>query len=133
MSSENLGDTIPTRPEPQVTSETQPVAAAGTPKQEFRKRTVILLGVVLMVVFIAVGSWLGYQAGVNSRIQNQQSQVALEAATQFQLGLQDQAAGKLVSAQNRFEYVVSLDPNFPGITEKLTEVKVAIDATNAPT
>ncbi len=86
-----------------------------------------------MLAFIAGGTWLGYQAGVASRIKNQQSQVALEAATQFQLALQDQAAGRLETARTRFEYVVSLDPNFPGINQKLTEVMVSIDQTNAPT
>jgi tetratricopeptide (TPR) repeat protein len=130
MSSEIPGDTLPTHPKTTDLSSTQP---AAVPQQEFRKRTVILLGILLILVFAGVGSWLGYQSGVAKRLQNEQSQVALEAATQFQLGLQDQAAGRLESAQTRFEYVISLDPNFPGITEKLTEVMVAIQATNAPT
>ncbi len=130
MSIENPGETVPTRPNASIPSETQ---TAEAPQRKFRKRTIILLGVLLIVLFIALGSWLGYQAGVAIRIDNQKSLVALEAATQFQLALQDQSAGRLESAQKRFEYVISLDPNFPGINEKLTEVMVAILATNAPT
>ncbi len=130
MSSEIPGDTIPTHPNTTESSSTQP---AAEPRQELRKRTVILPGILLILICIAIGSWLGYQAGVASRLKNEQGQVALEAATQFQIGLQEQAAGRLVSAQRHFEYVVSLDPNFPGISEKLTQVMVAIQETNAPT
>ncbi len=133
MSSEIPGDTVPTqinRSDNTDPSNTQPAAA---PQREFRKRTVILLGILLILICAAIGSWQGYNAGVASRIKNQQSQVALEAATQFQIGLQEQQAGRLESAQRHFEYVVSLDPNFPGVADKLTEVMVAIEATLAPT
>ncbi len=130
MSSEIPGDTVPTQINTPDKSQALPAEA---PPREFRKLWVILLGILLILVCVGIGSWQGYQAGVASRIKNEQSQVALEAATQFQIGLQEQQAGRLESAQRHFEYVISLDPNFPGVSDKLTEVMVAIQATLAPT
>lgn len=55
------------------------------------------------------------------------------AATQYQLGLEEMNAGRLQVARKRFEYVIQLDPNFPGVAEKLTETMMKIAQTTAPT
>jgi tetratricopeptide (TPR) repeat protein len=132
-SSGNLSeDTLPTHPGPSTSDTTQPVPAI-LPEKKIRRRTVVWLGILFVLILGAVGGWLGYQSGINSRLQNQVGQVAVEAATQFQLGLQDQAKGNLAIAQQRFEYVISLDPNFPGAQEKLAEVMLARQISLIPT
>jgi tetratricopeptide (TPR) repeat protein len=39
--------------------------------------------------------------------------------TQFELGVADMDAGRYEMARKRFEYVIEINPNFPGIEEKL--------------
>ncbi len=86
-----------------------------------------------MLVFVAIGGLLGYRAGIQQRLDKEASQVALVATEQFQLGLQDQKDGKLDQARQRFEYVVQINPGFPGIADKLAEVMVAINLAETPT
>jgi len=125
-------DTVPIHPGSSQADITQAMPAVA-PEKKIRRRTVVWLGILFMLILGGVGSWLGYQSGINSRLQNQVGQVALEAATQFQLGLQDQADGNLGIAQQRFEYVIQLDPNFPGVQQKLGEVMLARQVSLIPT
>ncbi|MRR32184.1 hypothetical protein EG834_18080 [bacterium] len=71
---------------------------------------------------------------MNDRTQQMNSQKNLITTEQFALGIQDMEAGRLESAQQRFEYVIKVDPQFPGAPEKLTEVmiKAANRATPTP-
>ena len=94
---------------------------------------VILIGIFAVLVITALGGFLGYQSGVQSRIQANESQIALVTATQYQLGLQDMADGRYEMARKRFEYVIQLDPSFPGAADKLTEVMLKIAIESAPT
>jgi tetratricopeptide (TPR) repeat protein len=96
-----------------------------------------LLGIFVLLL-IALGSVrLGYQSAIQKRLGFQSTQVAAEAQAQFDLGVQDQQAGHYDLARQRFEYVMQIDPNFPGVTEKLAEAMVAMistaTATIAPT
>jgi tetratricopeptide (TPR) repeat protein len=111
---------------------TQPTPAVA-PEKKIRRRSVIWLGILFIFIVGGIGSWLGYQSALTSRLQNQVGQTAVDAATQFQLGLQDQANGNLAIAQQRFEYVIGLDPNFPGAQQKLTEVMLARQISLIPT
>jgi len=93
----------------------------------------VLAGLTIFFILIAIGAFIGYQTGINARLKNQSEQVAMIAATQFQLGLEEMNAGRLEVARKRFEYVVQLDPKFPGAAEKLTETMMKIAQTTAPT
>lgn len=106
--------------------------ASEEPPKSWRGR-IILAGLFVILLLGALGAYLGYQSGLQSRIEHQASQVAAAAATQFQLGLDDMENGRYVMARGRFEYVISLDPNFPGVKEKLTEVMIALIPTTVPT
>jgi len=88
---------------------------------------------VLIVLAGGLGSYLGYQSGIQSRVAKQSSQVVMAAVEQFQLGLDDMNNKRYEMARDRFEYVIKLAPNFPGIKEKLTEVLVALLPTAIPT
>ena len=79
-----------------------------------------------MLVMILAGSGVGYASAMRARAIEQDNQRLILATTQFELGLVDQAQGKLEIAQDRFEYVLSIYPEFPGINEKLIEVGLMI-------
>jgi tetratricopeptide (TPR) repeat protein len=123
-------------------SPTQPVSVQppeATPAVQKRQKGSRLwiwwafLGVFVLLL-IALGSvYLGYQSAIQQRLGYQSTQVAAEAQAQFDLAVQDQQAGHYDLARQRYEYVMQIDPNFPGITEKLAEVIVAMISTATPT
>ena len=92
-----------------------------------------LLGFLLIVIFGAGGSYLGYLSAVKLRQTAQAEQVVTQATELFMLGLQSQQKGEFTLARRYFESVIALDPKFPGATDKLTEVLVAMMATETPT
>ena len=125
-------DTNPMHTGPAPAGNTQSMQVV-TPAKKIRKRSVVLLGIAIILILGGIGSWFGYQSGINSRMQNEIGQNALDAATQFQIGLDDQASGRLDIAQQRFEYVIGRDQKFPGAQQKLAEVLMAIQISRIPT
>lgn len=113
-----------------------PEPAPAQPKEQKGSRAWIwwsLLGIFVLLL-IALGSvYLGYQSAIQKRLGFQSTQVAAQAQAQFDLAVQDQLEGRYDLARQRFEYVMQIDPNFPGITEKLAEVIVAMISTATPT
>jgi tetratricopeptide (TPR) repeat protein len=92
----------------------------------------VLLGLFLLVLGAAAGGYYGYQEGIQIRLSRQATNIAVAAKTQFDLGNKDLADGNYESARKRFEYIAQIDPSFPGITEKLTQVMVVLTHTDAP-
>ena len=121
------GDTAPIHIEP-----SEPVQN-GVKVLKARRWPWILLGILILLVGTAFGAWFGYQSGIQMRLTRHANDVAIAATTQFQLGLGDQAAGRYEMARKRFEYVIQLDPNFPGVSQKLAEVMLANAIANRPT
>jgi hypothetical protein len=93
----------------------------------------ILLGLFIVLILGSLGSYLGYANAVYQRLEKQNSQIVITAMEQFQLGLQDEAAGRWEVARKRFEYVIQLDPGFPGAPDKLMEVMLQIATISVPT
>lgn len=93
----------------------------------------VLIGIVLILLGGGLGAQLGYQAAIQQRMAEQQSQAILKATTQFELGLLDLEAGRLEVARQRFEYVIEIDPNYPGAQEKLSEVLLKMASISSPT
>jgi tetratricopeptide (TPR) repeat protein len=126
-----------------MSSETTPSAAAGhTPPVSdtnpngdgqlqatglWRRLRWFLLVFVLIVI---AGSLAGYASGLRQRSQAERQERALQAQQQFDLGVEDLAAGRYQLAQQRFEFVIQIDPGYPGVAEKLAEALVAL---NQPT
>lgn len=144
MSNNEIEETHPIEREPSgsTSSITQPVEPnldattpiGPTPKPPKSRRGLwIALGIVSVLILGAVGGWLGYQAAIQIRLQKQANQIAMVATTQFQLGLVDLENARYDTARQRFEYIIQLDPNFPGATEKLTEVMLAMAKQTTPT
>lgn len=89
---------------------------------------------VFILLLVAFGSaYAGQQAAFKQRLSYQGTLEASEVQSQYVLAMQDMQAGHYDLARQRFEYVLQQDPNFPGITEKLAQVLVALNSTATPT
>ena len=110
--------------------DSQTGAISSTKRRTLR---VIVFAVMLLILFLIIGAALGYQQGVQARLVNYESKSALAAAAQFQLGLIDLEAGRYDTAIKRFEYVISLDPNFPEAAQKLQEAMLGAATSSQPT
>lgn len=89
------------------------------------------LGVILISGLL--GGWLGYQASLRDRLAEEENQKAIVAATQYQLGLADLAAGRYDTARKRFEFVLALKPDFPGAMESLAQAMMGLTLQQTPT
>ncbi|MCE1255418.1 MAG: hypothetical protein LWX83_17955 [Anaerolineae bacterium] len=113
---------------------TMPVSIPPTPSSRKSKNSggfwkrflLILAGIVIVVLLGGAGSWLGYQNAVASRMAEEDENRITVAVTQYQMGLADLEAGRFETARQRFEYVVRIDPTFPGATEKLAQAMISI-------
>jgi hypothetical protein len=95
----------------------------------------VLLFVFLVGGMVVAGGALGYRSGRDevSRLQVMDSLVAIQE--QYSLGIQDFYAGRYSLARQRFEYVLSKDPGYPGASTRLEEVMRVLlsTATATPT
>jgi tetratricopeptide (TPR) repeat protein len=93
----------------------------------------ITLSLIALLLIAATSAFGGYMSGINERTNFEVTQVAQQVEEQYQLGLQDLEAKRYELARQRFEYVIQLDPNHPGVTEQLTLVLLEINTTATPT
>lgn len=107
-------------------TDTQPVNVS---KPSNKTTLWIVLGSIIIVV---AGLLLGVVAGMNARKQAELTQIKQSLGEQFDLGVQELDEGQYDRARQRFEYVLTYDPNYPGAQEKLTEVLVLLSATATP-
>jgi tetratricopeptide (TPR) repeat protein len=112
---------------------TPPSAAAPGARRSFPLRWIALLGVLVLLAIGAASAYGGYQSGINQRIAAGATQAAAQVEEQFVLGLQDLEARRFDLARQRFEYVIQVDPSYPGVTEKLAEALLSMQSTATPT
>lgn len=109
-------------------------AVADEPQKPKPKRKFSLGGFfvnfLIFVVIVGVGIFGGYQSGLNLRRQAREAILSQQLGDQFTRALVDIQFGHYNTARQRLEYIISIDPSFPGAMEKLTEVMVM---TNLPT
>ena len=104
------------------------------PKKVKRKRgRWILLGILLILVGAAIGTYFGWQKAKALRLQEQDNVLITAASAQFEMGLVELENKQYAIAQRRFEYVVQIMPDFPGVQEKLAEVMLAQAMVATPT
>ena len=96
-------------------------------------RVLILVGILALLAIGVVSAYAGYRSGIQMRVQAGASLVSQAVDEQFDLGLQDMQAGRYDLARQRFEYVIRIDPNYPGAAEKLADSLVLANATATPT
>jgi tetratricopeptide (TPR) repeat protein len=104
-------------------------------KEKKRLFRIVLFGLVAVLLLSLLGTYLGYRQGINIRMAKQLEQEIIAASAQFQLGLIDLENEQFEIAKKRFEYVIKVDPNFPGAGERLQEalVGLAISEIQEPT
>ncbi len=83
-----------------------------------------------MALALAIGGLSGYFAGQGQAVTQRGTQVALTNQEQFDLGVQDILEGRYELARQRFEYILNLEPDYPGAAELLAQ---ALQALNVPT
>lgn len=113
---------------------TEPIGTGAEPAPEPRSGSVpwYLLGGLLLAAVVVLGASAatGYMAGVEER----RAEIATAQATgleeQFDLGVIDLEEGRLEAAKQRFEHILSVDPNYPGARDLLT---LAQQGLNEPT
>ncbi len=93
----------------------------------------VWLGILVMLILMVVGGILGYNAAVSARKTAYNQQSVKAAAQQYQLALTDMENGNYENAKTRLEYVLSINPNYPGATEKYTEAMVNLYPKETPT
>jgi len=93
----------------------------------------ITLSLVALLLIAATSAVGGYFSGINERTDYEVTQVAQQVEDQYKLGLEDMQAKRYELARQRFEYVIKLDPNYPGVTEQLAMVLLEINTTATPT
>lgn len=106
---------------------------SGQPRQPHLWRWLIALSIAMLFLVAAASAIGGYYSGIQQRTRFEATQVAGEVSRQFELGLQDMQSGRFEVARQRFEYVIRLDPAYPGVTERLAEVLLELNTTATPT
>jgi tetratricopeptide (TPR) repeat protein len=92
-----------------------------------------LVGIIALIMIASGSAYAGYHSGVQQRENFEATLVANEAQQQFELGLRDIEAGRYDIARQRFEYVIRINPNYPGVTEQLAIVLLELNTTATPT
>lgn len=109
--------------------DTQPVRTTKTRKG---RSTLFWLGILVLLVISVFGIAIvtGYARGLRLREQSEVESQAEMLQQQFDLGLEEFLAGNYELARQRFEYVLSLDPEYPEANDFLGQ---ALAAMNQPT
>lgn len=107
-----------------------PEAVPAAPK---KKNGLFIAGILLgFILTTALGGLAGYYAGLQARQEAEANNRALAAAEQFLLGVEDFNRGNYSFAKQRFEYVIQLNPSYPGVLEKMAEIAIIENATATP-
>lgn len=122
---------IPT--DDQSKSTTGPKSTPSPKKRNYSWLFFPILGLIAILIIAFLSGLGGYFSGISLRQKAESTQVAQVVQEQYQLGLEEMAQGEYARARQRFEYVIQLDPNYPGVTEKLSEVLLELNTTATPT
>ena len=135
--SETTGTTEPTKATQPVNTQSPPPDSVEEPQggtQEIKVKRPkkklggrigrFLLNALIFLLIIGLGIFGGYQSGINIRQRAQSSLVNQQLSDQFARALVDIQFGSYDAAKTRLEYIIGIDPNYPGAMEKLTEVMV---------
>lgn len=113
--------------------ETPNIEEQQKPANKRRQWPWILLGIVMILALGGLGAFLGYQQGIAQRLGKQTEIVQVEASRQYNYALADIAAGRNQTAIDRLQYVLQLNPGFPGAADRLGEVMLTVNLEKTPT
>lgn len=148
MTMDNLDETHPTpvdkdthqtkvndSPQPTRSGDVTPKGDLPVPKKRRRATWFwwFLLAFFALIGVVAVSGLFGYWNGIRLRQEFEATQVAVAAEEYYRLGLENMEAGRYYIAQQQFQYVIELNPNYPDVPNKLAEVMLILNATATPT
>ena len=87
----------------------------------FSWRQWIVIAVLVLLLTGTGAMAAGYWSGTQARVSDLAVSRAVEIQTQFELGQADYEAGEFYLARQRFEYVLALEPSYPGAIDMLTQ------------
>lgn len=132
--SETTGNTQPTKAtQPVKAQEPEPLQEPGETTQEIQplpKKKLggrigrFFLNILIFLLIVGLGIFGGYYAGISIRVEKEKELVTQQLSDQFSRALVDIQFGNYNAAQQRLEYIINIDPSFPGAMEQLTEVMV---------
>ena len=96
-------------------------------------RLAIIGGVIGLVLIALLSGFGGYFSGINLRTQAEEAQMAGQVQEQLELAAQDILNKEYYRARQRLEYIVQIDPDYPGVTDMLAEVLLQMNITASPT
>jgi len=112
--------------------DTSPASAPGALSFRRRLSLVGLSGMLVLVLILSAAGYAGYRAGLTQREAQYQATQAADLQLQYDLGLEDLAAGRYEVAAARFEYIVKLDPGFRDANQQLANARAGLSATATP-
>jgi hypothetical protein len=108
-------------------------SGASRKPRKLSVRMIMLIGIVGLFLVAVLSAFGGYWSGIKARTQAETGAKAVRAQEQFDLALQDIQNKDYERARQRFEYVIQLVPDYPGVTDKLSEVLLELSITATPT
>jgi tetratricopeptide (TPR) repeat protein len=114
-----------------LNSESTPIVEPD-PKPAQRKRHPIRLFFIALLGVTAIAAAAGVLSGQQLRIDREKTLNHSRVEEQFALALQDLQQGQFAVAAQRLEYIVTVEPDYPGVSEKLDQAHVGMNATPTP-
>ncbi len=126
----NCGHIVDTAP-PDPTVAIKPVSRTSSPTARRISATTLLIlafacGFLALIAAAGVG-------GVYTGLQDRKADEQAQANKFYQEGLTNRTAGKLQLAKADFEYVLKINPNYPGAREQLTQISDLLTVKPTPT
>jgi tetratricopeptide (TPR) repeat protein len=138
--SETTGTTQPNKAtRPVHVQNPEPVQEPAETTQEIKPRPkmklagrigAFFLNILIFLLIIGLGIFGGYRSGIGIRQRAQNDLVSQQLSDQFSRALVDVQFGNYDAAKQRLEYILGVDPSYPGAMEELTKVLVL---SNVPT
>ena len=122
-SSDTTQPTLAAKPADKPPSDTQEIKPISGKKKPSRI-LIFFINILVFLLIIGLGVFGGYQSGISIRKNAQARLETQQLSDQFSLAIVDIQFGNYSSAQQRLEYIIGIDPSFPGALEKMTEVMV---------
>lgn len=119
--------------------DTVPTAAVRTAPQSPLARFIrsvpgaFLILALSLTSILALAALAGFYVGNSDRDRVAATSQAAELARQYQRGLDDLTAGRPSLAIQRFKFILSLEPNYPGAADRLAEAQTALPPSTAAT
>jgi tetratricopeptide (TPR) repeat protein len=99
----------------------------------WKSAALILLIALLLLIATAVGALAGYRSGAQTRQAIATELASLSLKEQYDLAVEDMESGRFEMARQRLEYILTIDPDYPDVANRLAQAMAVLYATATPT